>query len=122
MEHGADPVDVGGQRVVFEREPLRRFSRLQIHQARGVRLARVAAIARRLKHDRAGGQHDQHGDGGGACRHLKSRREKMSADAISRMAMYIAAYPAFIATRPAATSCPCTAIAFTSKAAKFGSA
>src|SRR5699024_4401287 len=104
-----------------EREALGRFARLQIHQARGVGLARVEPIARRLQRDRAGAERDQDGKGGSAPRHLKSRREKMSADAISRIAMYIAAYPAFIATRPPATLWPCTTCAFTSKAAKFGS-
>ena len=81
---GADPVDVGGQRVELERHALHGGARTRVEQPLGWRAASrvrgVAAGLQRHAHARAPATAARRAARRAAARHLKSRREKMIVD------------------------------------------
>ena len=90
----ANPVDIRGQRVEVERQPLERPIGLHVQNLFDIAIVvGKVAIAGDLKADGAGQAHGGAGDQRDRARarhYLKSRREKMSVAAIRRTAMYSA--------------------------------
>ena len=92
--NGADPVDVGEQRVVGPGQPAHGGGRTESQRILGHVDRRVGALARRLQLDGGRQQHDgqRHGRDNGGRRsaghgYLKSRREKTSEAIASSIAM-----------------------------------
>ena len=91
MLNRADPVDVGGERVEVEGQPLYRRPGTDVEDALGnLLLGGVDPPARDLQADGAAqAQHQGAGERGGrwSASHLKSRREKMMVEAMSSTAI-----------------------------------